>query len=108
MHGQVFTVFLGFLKEKNYGHPKSRCLLRRKKDSTRHPQKARASVDEGEAVHTEPDIPAWKLILLTALHPGLFVSRLLSVHYNPHTQEEGNWPHQWYQCVVGLALPLHD
>lgn len=55
---------------------------------------ARARVDEGGVVHTEPDIPAWKLILLTALHMGRFVSRLLSVHYNPHTQEEGNWPHQ--------------
>lgn len=45
---------------------------------------------EGGVAHYKPrQVSFGKLISLPALHMGLFVSRLLSVHYNSHIQEEG-------------------
>lgn len=71
-------------------HAKSRCLLKRKKDTARLPQRAGVVWWEGGVVHYKPrHVCFGKLISRPALHMGLFVSRLLSVHYNSHIQEEG-------------------
>lgn len=65
----------------------SRCLLKRKKDTTKLFQMAGVMWREGRVIHYKPKHVCFgKLILLPALHIGLFVSRLLSVHYNSHIQ----------------------
>lgn len=79
-----------FLRGKSYLHATSQCLLKRKRDTTELPQMAGAEWREGKVVHYKCRHACFgKLILLPVLHMGLFVSRLLSVHYNSHIQEEG-------------------
>jgi hypothetical protein len=65
------------------------------KDPTIQPERASEGVKEGGVGHNKPRYACFeKLISLPALHTELFVSRLLSVPYNSHIQEERNWPNQ--------------
>lgn len=79
-----------FLRGKSYVHATSPYLFERKRDATKLPQMAGAEWSEGTVVYYKHRHACFgKLILLPVLHMGLFVSRLLSVHYNSHIQEEG-------------------
>lgn len=76
------------LRSKSYVHAKSKCLLKKKKDTTELPQRASVVWGERGVVYYKPRHACFeKLISLPVLHMGLFVSRLLSVHYNSHIQE---------------------
>lgn len=78
------------LRGKSYVHGTSPRLLKRKGDTTKLPQVAGAEWREGKVVRYKHRHARFgKLILLPVLHRGLFVSRLLSVHYNSHIQEGG-------------------
>lgn len=79
-----------FLAGKSYVHATSPLSFREEKGRPKLPQMAGAEWSEGTVVYYKHRHACFgKLILLPVLHMGLFVSRLLSVHYNSHIQEEG-------------------